>query len=536
MMIIKAVYIGNSKEAYIEHRFTKGMNIVFSNDNHVGKSVVMQGLMYALGSDPLFSSTLNYKDYYFAVDFEVDGKDYSILRQRDTFAVKYNSELLPFDTAAEFRRYWNSNIFALPSIVLNGEDHIVRLSLYNQMFFVSQSERSSAQIVNPGQYKKADFIEMVYSIGGLSGRNLPEDEEEALKLERNELKALKKRLIRKSKSFNVADPALSVISPVVDETSRMETIQAFEKLTTEITELRKNRNRLYNRMKKNEATLKELRSLNQNISVGRLKCLDCGSEHVGLELADSKMVFDITTVELRNQIQDSLVRKIDSYSEEIASVDLKIRRKQSLLSGMMEEIDITIEDVILYRDDYREISKIDTELEATENRLGEIESILKSSRSQDKDLEERRNVFMSSILAQMNRAHDSLCLGEEHAEYDKLFTTLAEAYTGSELTEYVLSRVYALESCLHHGCPIVVDSFRAEDLSTDREEKALKLFDGLGNQVIFTTTIKNEEHDKYESHGYINAINYSGFETNKLLQSKYLDEFRTVMQSFGVVI
>ena len=64
----------------------------------------------------------------------------------------------------------------------------------------------------------------------------------------------------------------------------------------------------------------------------------------------------------------------------------------------------------------------------------------------------------------------------------------------------------------------------------------MKLFDGLDNQVIFTTTIKNEEHDKYESHGNINAINYSGFETNKLLRSKYLDEFRTAMESFGVVV
>ena len=54
MMIIRAVYIGNSVEAFVECRFSKGLNIVLSDDNHVGKSVVMQGIMYALGSDPLF--------------------------------------------------------------------------------------------------------------------------------------------------------------------------------------------------------------------------------------------------------------------------------------------------------------------------------------------------------------------------------------------------------------------------------------------------------------------------------------------------
>lgn len=106
-MIIRAVYIGNSVEAFVECRFSKGLNIVLSDDNHVGKSVVMQGIMYALGSDPLFSSTLKYKDYYFVVDIEVNGEALSILRQRDTFTVRRGDELQPFDTVAEFTRYWS---------------------------------------------------------------------------------------------------------------------------------------------------------------------------------------------------------------------------------------------------------------------------------------------------------------------------------------------------------------------------------------------------------------------------------------------
>ena len=49
MLTIKSVYVGNENEAYIENRFRDGLNVVFSDDNHMGKTVVMQSLMYALG-------------------------------------------------------------------------------------------------------------------------------------------------------------------------------------------------------------------------------------------------------------------------------------------------------------------------------------------------------------------------------------------------------------------------------------------------------------------------------------------------------
>ncbi len=55
MLTIKSVYVGNENEAYIEKRFRDGLNVVFSDDNHMGKTVVMQSLMYALGGAMLGS-------------------------------------------------------------------------------------------------------------------------------------------------------------------------------------------------------------------------------------------------------------------------------------------------------------------------------------------------------------------------------------------------------------------------------------------------------------------------------------------------
>ena len=48
MRIIKTA-VGNVKEAFIEDRLTDGVNIIFSNDNSKGKTIIYQGMMYAFG-------------------------------------------------------------------------------------------------------------------------------------------------------------------------------------------------------------------------------------------------------------------------------------------------------------------------------------------------------------------------------------------------------------------------------------------------------------------------------------------------------
>ena len=49
-MIIRAVYIGNSEEAYINKEFKEGLNIISSDDNNKGKTIVIQAIMLFLTS------------------------------------------------------------------------------------------------------------------------------------------------------------------------------------------------------------------------------------------------------------------------------------------------------------------------------------------------------------------------------------------------------------------------------------------------------------------------------------------------------
>ena len=71
-MIIRAVYIGNSEEAYINKEFKEGLNIISSDDNNKGKTIVIQAIMYCLGNIPAFPSAFDYENYYFILYIEQD--------------------------------------------------------------------------------------------------------------------------------------------------------------------------------------------------------------------------------------------------------------------------------------------------------------------------------------------------------------------------------------------------------------------------------------------------------------------------------
>ena len=79
-----------------------------------------------------------------------------------------------------------------------------------------------------------------------------------------------------------------------------------------------------------------------------------------------------------------------------------------------------------------------------------------------------------------------------------------------------------------------MDSFRAEDLSTEKEHIVLNLFSNVKNQVILTTTLKKEEANKYDKFPEINVIDYTNHKTNKLLSKNYLKDFKKLLTNLNI--
>ena len=76
-----------------------------------------------------------------------------------------------------------------------------------------------------------------------------------------------------------------------------------------------------------------------------------------------------------------------------------------------------------------------------------------------------------------------------------------------------------------------MDSFRAEDLSSDKEKRIIGLLIALGNQCILTTTLKAEEKGKYIQYEGVNGIDYTDHQSNKLLKPEYVSELEDLLAS-----
>ena len=165
-MIIRKVAVGNSEEAFIEDTFSEGLNILLSDDNNKGKTIIIQSMLYALGNKPIFPDSFNYKDFVYYLEFEHNSEIYIIVRSGDEFVLKYSDKLGIFEGMSELKRFWNNNIFQLPMIQFHGEKRIVDMELFVQLFFVGQDGKDTSTIFNSGFYHKDDFRNMLLSYSG----------------------------------------------------------------------------------------------------------------------------------------------------------------------------------------------------------------------------------------------------------------------------------------------------------------------------------------------------------------------------------
>ena len=121
-------------------------------------------------------------------------------------------------------------------------------------------------------------------------------------------------------------------------------------------------------------------------------------------------------------------------------------------------------------------------------------------------INEIRPVVINKKRTELDARHDIGKMNELYHQidpdgniiYSSLFTQRNEVYSGSEATIFHVVKLFALQFVLRHSFPIVIDSFRAEDLSTGKENTVLEISKSIDKQVILTTTLKHEEIGKYD--------------------------------------
>lgn len=535
-MIIRKVAVGNSEEAFIEDNFSEGLNILLSDDNNKGKTIIIQSLLYALGNRSIFPDSFNYKDFVYYLEFEHNSEIYSIVRSGDEYVMKYSDKLGIFEGMSELKRFWNNNIFQLPMIQFNGDKRIVDMELFVQLFFVGQDGKDTSTIFNSGFYHKDDFRNMLLSFSGASSSEITSTEIKKINYKIKELKARRKEHLNLSDFYKTVSAAPEYLSKIKDRDAFNKRVEEMDAITNLIAEIKKKRNHIAAEKSLWIGTLKELNSLNRNIKVGELRCMDCDSTRIAYKGTNkSKYSFDISTPLMRKQIIESINDKISDFTEEIKKLDFEIQKQQDELNSLMDNEDITIENIVAYKMGYKSVEDIEHIIDGIDKELEKYEGILKSKKNFSDEAKEERNKFYGQFMSLMNEKKKQIDI-ESEKEYEDIFTKRGTVISGSEETVFYVSKLLASVEMTGHDCPIIMDSFRAEDLSTDKEKRVLELFGELSNQCILTTTLKTEEIGKYDDMKDINIVDYSSHRTNKILNQDDLEEFKKLLRNMNIEI
>ncbi|HEH9407661.1 hypothetical protein [Aeromonas salmonicida] len=531
-MQINKIAFGNKSEAFIEDRFINGVNIIFSDDNNRGKTLVMQGLMFSLGYDAIFPSSFDYKNYYFYSEVIIDNSTYHFLRKKNTISIRNEDSIQIFNSVSEARYFLDRFVFKIPRVIKDSRSTLVDLSLLYELFFVGQDNRSPSGLISKGQFNKIDFKNMVYDLAKIQNRDTNSEETADIK---KDITTLQIKLTETKKKLEIIkeNPRIAeVTSKLYDSEVVQRKAKAISEINNTISNLRRTRQREINRKSKLDNLVSELNSLNRELNVGRIQCGECGSDKI--IYSNNDMMFEVSNVDVRNEILKSIHKNIELKYEIIDDISREINLQQDMLDKELTETPPDFQQIILYHEQITNQKDYDEEAFDIARQIKNLKASFASSNLIDDSIKQAKNDFDVALFTEMNSLYKSID-PNGNLIFDDIFTTKNSTFSGSEGQEFYFCKLVALSNQLKHDFPIIVDSFREGELSTIKEEKMLAIYKNLNKQIILTSTLKNEEYEKskYNRIDKINSIDYSEHQDCKILSNKVTSDFVNLISGFN---
>lgn len=531
-MIILETGFKLHNEAFLESRLKNGVNILFSDDNNKGKTLVIQGLLYSLGNEPIFPAGFDYKLATFYTKCDFDGNIWSFLRSNKTILVHGPDGINTFDSISEYKRFYSKNISPLPEITKDGVVKIVDPELFFQIFYLPQDKRNTSNILGSGYYKKLDFIEMICSM--TNSKPISNEVDVAdLKQQLATLKAEKSTLIKRL-TFAKKHPKIAQLTQKsVDRDAAEETRKAIGAIHGRISDYQKMRNREEIRISKLQKLIGELNSLNRDLTLGKVNCADCGSNRVVYKTED--FTYDVSSNTVRSQIIESINSQIQLKLEIVEEITRDINKEQAALNKIRDATPPQIHEILLFKEEIATSSEIDEKITEINTQIDSVQDLLATAISSIEVQTQEKSSIQEEISMLMKHFYQQIDQNGIQV-FDSLFTKKDETYSGSGGQEFYFSKLLAMNSALKHKYPIVIDSFRDGEISSNKELAMIGCYKQTNKQVILTSTLKSEEYSaqKYDGIQDVNPINYSLHRDNHILQSEQLSAFSKICEIFGV--
>lgn len=102
------------------------------------------------------------------------------------------------------------------------------------------------------------------------------------------------------------------------------------------------------------------------------------------EVVREKMI-DVSTPEMRSQIIASIEERISAYTEEIEKCDFEISSMQQRIEEIMQDEDITIENIVAYKNGFSSIAEIEDKVQKLDEAIDDIKQKVKAGKKQTED-------------------------------------------------------------------------------------------------------------------------------------------------------
>lgn len=510
--------VQNHTARYVQ--FQKGLNVITSKDNHVGKSSVVKSLYDALGAEVHFDPSWGKDTKLVAVTIDVDDEEYRVIRFVKKYAILKGKELILLDDsvtrklAPQLAKIFDFSVY----LAEKGESKKVVQAppAFTFMPYYIDQDKGWSELYNSfermEQFAKPERAKSLYFHLGLYNKSRIELQAKKDQL-KEETKALQEEEQKLTITINALSEELNSIIPADNEEELERHLSTpkkeIEGLVQKIGKVRNKIQELQTALQQHESQLETIRKYQKIKVPGRKKEKDEESLHVcprcGYEFDDelyeiirnnynqSNAEYLLAQVEL---IVNNLREELKEYKIQYVSLMETLKKHEKAY----DESQNAYEAYLRHRGLRETVRKY--QLELAHNRMeqadndAEIKEINKELKKIP-DKSEIEQIYVDHVKRNI------IALSAWRQEYDGKIKLLKELHAqGSLLPKIILSEYIGLFQTMESldspviRFPFIVDSPRDKESSVTSSKEILNMIAKLSSlpQVILATV----DYDEFE--------------------------------------
>ena len=499
-------------------QFQKGLNVITSTNNHVGKSSLLKSLYHTLGANVKYDSVWNVNNKLFVLDFCVDNIDYRIVRQIKSFAVfkgeelilvtsKVMSELAPLlEKIFHFGIYLDSKkdgrVTLAPPVFTFLPYYIDQDNGWSELYGSFQNQE---------QYKKHDRMKSLYYHLSIYTKSAVELMAQRDKLQ-EELDTLKTDATKLLDIIEALTDEIQGIVPADDVAQFDKNIQISKnKIRTLVKQIGEKRNRIQEleiSLEQHEHQLQVIteyptiaKTAQSNQEIFTHSCPRCGylydDEIYNRVHANYLSVSDSYVKTYIGQVIISIRDDLQKEKQQYITLTKKLNNLETAYSNKEDEFDLYIR----HRGISESVDKLNTRLGKNQKEQSDIRKALKDIAKELKSFPSKKEV--ESKYIEFTRLN-IIKLGAWNAAYDGTIKLLSPIKAQGTLeNKIILSQFVGLFQTMEYfktqtiRLPFVVDSPRGKEASQESSKEILSMIAGISMlpQVILATIDFNDYKD-----------------------------------------